>query len=72
MAPRATHHAPGRFRRLLVPTRRQLAVALAADCIAFAIGLPLPLHLAVGAVIHAAAALWDRPWTSHPAPTMLE
>ncbi len=57
MATNATNPTPGRTARIihwLIPSRRQVAIGLAADVALLTLGLPLWIHLAAAVVIHLA------------------
>ena len=69
MASNAATTTPGRMARVfhwLFPSRKQVAVSLATDVGLALLGLPLWMHLAVGAVLHLAFRLVKRP--SRPRP----
>jgi hypothetical protein len=64
MATNATNtHTPGWIARVihwLFPSRRQVAISLAAHGVLAVLGLPLWIHLALGAVFHMAVHLVGR------------
>jgi hypothetical protein len=62
MATNATKPTPGRMARAIhwfFPSRRQVAISLAADAVLAVLGLPLWMHLALGLLIHLVVALLD-------------
>ena len=63
MASNAATTTPGRMARVshwLFPSRKQVAIGLAADAGLAALGLPLWLHLALGVALHLAFHLVGR------------
>jgi hypothetical protein len=62
MASNTTNPRPGRAGRVIhwfFPSRRQLAVSLAAEIGLASLGLPLWSHFILGLVIHLAVAVLD-------------
>lgn len=65
MATNATNLTPGRTGRVihwLFPSRRQVAVGVAAELGLAILGLPLWVHLALGAALHVVIHLVGRFW----------